>query len=156
MGWRPWGTLLDPRQHPAPAIPPTPARQPAPHPHPCSTFALPVGVCSKADVAAVLAVELSHECLVGVTNEQDGSIEGLNLLLATLMCLDADGPAAAPVVPLTFEPCSSQRREIQSSEPRDRSPAQYPRPTQEACCIHLFLPMFTEYLCARHCAGRWE
>lgn len=57
----------------------------------------------KAHVAAVLAVELCHECLVGVTDEQDGCIEGLNLLLAALMRLDADGPAAAPVVPLAFE-----------------------------------------------------
>ena len=61
-------------------------------------------MCSEADVAAVLAIELCHERLVGVTDEQDGGIEGLDLLLAALVRLDADGPAAAPVVPLTFEP----------------------------------------------------
>lgn len=76
--------------------------------HPSSTFAFPVGMRSKADVAAVLAVELRHECLVGVTDKQDGGIEGLDLLLAALVRLDADGPAAAPVVPLAFEPCRSQ------------------------------------------------
>lgn len=59
---------------------------------------------SEADVAAVLAVELRHEGLVRVTDEQDGGIEGLDLLLAALVCLDADGPPAAPVVPLTFKP----------------------------------------------------
>ena len=73
-------------------------------PFPSSTFALPVGMRSKANVAAVLAVELGHEGLVGVTDEQDGRIEGLDLLLAALVCLDADGPPAAPVVPLTFKP----------------------------------------------------
>lgn len=55
-------------------------------------------------MATILAVELRHESLVGVTNEQDGSIKGLDLLLAALVCLDADGPPAAPVVPLTFKP----------------------------------------------------
>lgn len=61
-------------------------------------------MCSEADVAAVLAVELRHEGLVGVADEQDGGIEGLDLLLAALVCLDADSPPAAPVVPLTFKP----------------------------------------------------
>lgn len=55
-------------------------------------------------MATVLAVELRHESLVGVANEQDGGIKGLDLLLAALVCLDADGPPAAPVVPLTFKP----------------------------------------------------
>lgn len=63
-----------------------------------------MGMCSKADVATILAVELRHESLVGVTNEQDGSIKGFDLLLAALVGLDADGPPAAPVVPLTFKP----------------------------------------------------
>ena len=73
-------------------------------PLPSGTFALPVGVGGEANVSAVLAVELRHEGLVGVADEQDGRVEGLNLLLATLMRLDADGPPTAPMVPLTFEP----------------------------------------------------
>lgn len=72
-------------------------------PFPSGTFALPVGMGSKANVSAVLAVELRHEGLVGVADEQDGRVEGLDLLLATLMRLDADGPPTAPVVPLTLE-----------------------------------------------------
>ena len=63
-----------------------------------------MGMGSKADVSAILAVELRHEGLVGVADEQDGRVEGLDLLLATLVRLDADGPPAAPVVPLTFKP----------------------------------------------------
>lgn len=73
-------------------------------PLPSHTFALPVRMRSEADVAAVLAVELRHEGLVGVADEQDGGIEGLDLLLAALVCLDANGPPAAPVVSLTFKP----------------------------------------------------
>lgn len=64
---------------------------------------------SKADVAAVFPVELRHQGLVGVTDEQDGRVEGLDLLLAALVCLDADGPPAAPVVPLTFKPFPQPR-----------------------------------------------
>ena len=63
-----------------------------------------MGVGSEADVSAVLAIELRHEGLVGVADEQDGRVEGLDLLLAALVRLDADGPPAAPVIPLTFEP----------------------------------------------------
>lgn len=36
------------------------------------TFALPVGVSREADVAPVFAVELCHQRLVGVSDEQDG------------------------------------------------------------------------------------
>lgn len=64
-----------------------------------------MGVRGEADVPPVLAVELGHQRLVGVADEQDGRVEGLNLLLAALVGLDADGPPAAPVVPLALEPC---------------------------------------------------
>lgn len=59
----------------------------------------------EADVTPIFAVELGHQSLVGVADEQDGSIKGFNLLLATLMGFDANRPPAAPVVPLTLEPC---------------------------------------------------
>lgn len=71
---------------------------------PHSTFALPVGMGSKADVSTILPVELRHEGLVGVADEQDRCVKGLYLLLATLMCLDTDSSPTAPVVPLTFKP----------------------------------------------------
>lgn len=74
------------------------------HPIPPRTFALPVCVGREADVAPVFAVELGHERLVGVPDEQDGRVEGLDLLLAALVRLDADGPPAAPVVALPLEP----------------------------------------------------
>lgn len=133
------------------------SRQPWLHPpHPSCTFALPVGMRSKADVTAVLAVELRHERLVGVADEQDGGIEGLDLLLAALVRLDAYGPAAAPVVPLAFEPCHRQGGG-QGGEPRDVSPAQSPRPPQESSHLHSFPAIFTEHLlCAGHCADVWE
>lgn len=59
---------------------------------------------SKSDMATILPVEFGHERFVWVTDEQDGRVEGLNLLLAALVGLDADGPAAAPVIPFAFEP----------------------------------------------------
>lgn len=73
-------------------------------PRPSGTFASPVRMGGKADVATVLAVELGHEGLVGVSDKQDGGVEGLNLLLAALVRFDADGPPTTPVVPLAFEP----------------------------------------------------
>lgn len=50
-----------------------------------------------------LAVELSHEGAVRVSNQQDGRVEHLNLFLTTLVGLDADAAAALPVVLLSFE-----------------------------------------------------
>lgn len=70
---------------------------------PSCTFAFPVGVGGKAYVASIFAVELCHEGLVGVADEQDSRVEGLDLLLAALVGLDADGPPASPVVAFTFE-----------------------------------------------------
>lgn len=69
---------------------------------------------SKAYVASILAVELSHEGFVGVSDEQNSCIEGFNLLLATLMGLDADGPPTTPVVSLAFEPYPQPRQEVRS------------------------------------------
>lgn len=83
------------------------------HPIPPCTFALPVCVGRKADMAPVLSVELGHERLVGVPDEQDGRVEGLNLLLATLVRLDADGPPAAPVVTLPLEPFPGREERAQ-------------------------------------------
>lgn len=81
-----------------------PAPRPAPPRGPDLTFALPVRMRGEAHVASVLAVELGHERLVGVADEQHGGVEGLDLLAAALVRLDADGPPAAPVVPLALEP----------------------------------------------------
>lgn len=50
-----------------------------------------------------LAVELGHEGAVRVSNQQDGRVKHLNLLLTTLMCLDTDAAATLPVVLLPFE-----------------------------------------------------
>lgn len=72
------------------------------------TFAFPVGVGSEADVPAVLAIELRHQGLVGVADEQDGRVKGLDFLLAALVGFDADGPSAPPVISLAFEPFPSQ------------------------------------------------
>lgn len=66
---------------------------------------------SEADVPPVFAVELGHQRLVGVPDEQDGRVEGFNLLLATLMGFDADRPPASPVVPLALEPCRDRASE---------------------------------------------
>lgn len=139
-----------------------PARQvpPAPPLH-ISTFALPVGMRSKADVAAVLAVELSHEGLVGVPDEQDGSVEGLDLLLATLVCLDADGPPAAPMVSLTFKPFPQPGGGEHGSEFGEAgSPAHVSQSPEESSYVHSFTHSFThifteDLLCARHCPGSW-
>lgn len=97
-----------PRPFPAPSLPHL--APPSPFLLPGLTFSLPVRVRCKTYVAAVLAVELSHQRLVGVADDQDGGVEGLDLLLPTLVGLDADGPPAAPVVPLTFEPFRIQPR----------------------------------------------
>lgn len=101
-------TLQLPRPGPQ-AVAPLGFSTPGPPLCPCwcssPTFALPVGVRGEADVPPVLAVELGHQRLVGVADQQDGRVEGLDLLLAALVGLDADGPPAAPVVPLALEPC---------------------------------------------------
>lgn len=55
-------------------------------------------------MAAVLPVELCHQGLVGVPDHQDAGVERLDLLPAALVRLNADGPAAAPVVALPFKP----------------------------------------------------
>ena len=64
-----------------------------------------MGVSREADVPPVFTVELRHQSLVGVSDEQDGRIEGFDLLLAALVGFDANRPPASPVVPLTLEPC---------------------------------------------------
>lgn len=118
------------------------------------TFALPVGVRSEADVAAILAIELRHERLVGVTDEQDGGVEGLDLLLAALVRLDADGPAAAPVVPLAFEPWARGGKGVQHSEqgrpgvPPNRSPTPGGlggAPALIQAPVHCFLYLLSTY-----------
>lgn len=82
------------------------------HPGPAGahqpTFALPVGVSRETDVPPVFAVELCHQSLVGVSDEQDGRIEGFDLLLAAFMGFDANRPAASPVVSLALEPCQDR------------------------------------------------
>ena len=59
-------------------------------------------------MTTILAVEFSHQGFVWVTDDKDAGVKGLDLLLATLMGLDADGPAAAPVVTLPLEPLVKQ------------------------------------------------
>lgn len=100
--------------HPsAPAVGLPRAQSPT-HPIHPNTFALPVCVGREANVAPVLAVELGHERLVGVPDDQDGRVEGLDLLLAALVRFDADGPPAAPVVPLPLEPFPGREGRAQS------------------------------------------
>ena len=59
-------------------------------------------------MAAVLAVELGHEGLVGVTDHEDAGVERLDLLLPALVGLYTHGSPAAPVVSLAFEPCGGE------------------------------------------------
>lgn len=54
-------------------------------------------------MSGALAVEFSNEGPVGVSNQQDGRVEHLDLLLTTLVGLYADAAAALPVVFLSFE-----------------------------------------------------
>lgn len=58
-------------------------------------------------MATVFSVKLCHEGFVGVSDHDDARVEGFDLLPATLVCLNADGPAAPPVVPLPFKPCTT-------------------------------------------------
>lgn len=69
------------------------------------TFSFPVGLRSESNMAAIFAVEFSHEGLVGVADHQDAGVKGLNFFPAALVCLYANCPAAAPVVPLSFKTC---------------------------------------------------
>lgn len=64
-----------------------------------------MGLRSESYMATILAVEFSHERLVGVADHQDAGVEGLDFFPATLVCLYANCPAASPVVPLTFKTC---------------------------------------------------
>ena len=54
-------------------------------------------------MAAVFAVELRHEGLVGVPDHENARVEGFDLFLPALMGLDADGPSTPPVVSLPLE-----------------------------------------------------
>lgn len=54
-------------------------------------------------MSGTLAVELGHEGAVGVSDEQHGRVEHLNLFLAALVRLHADAAAAPPVVLLPLE-----------------------------------------------------
>lgn len=54
-------------------------------------------------MSSTFAVEFCHEGAVRVSNEQDGRIKHLNLLLTALMGLYADAAATLPVVLLSFE-----------------------------------------------------
>lgn len=54
-------------------------------------------------MSGTLAVELSHEGAVGVSDEQHGRVKHLNLFLAALVRLHADAAAALPVVLLPLE-----------------------------------------------------
>lgn len=50
-----------------------------------------------------LAVELRHERVVGVPDQQDGRVVHLDLSLPTLVSLHADGPPALPVILLALK-----------------------------------------------------
>lgn len=56
-------------------------------------------------MSGTLAVKLCHKGAVRVSNQQDGRIKHLNLLLTALVGLHADAAAALPVVLLPFETC---------------------------------------------------
>ena len=58
-------------------------------------------------MAAIFSVKFCHEGFVGVSDHDDAGVEGLDLLLAALMCLDADRPPTPPVVPLPFKSCET-------------------------------------------------
>ena len=73
-------------------------------------------------MTTILAVEFSHQGFVWVTDDKDAGVKGLDLLLATLMGLDADGPAAAPVITLPLEPLVKQYNKNQFSFPSSFCP----------------------------------
>lgn len=73
------------------------------------TFSFPVGLRSESYMAAVLAVEFSHEGLVWVADHQDAGVEGLDFFPATFVCFYANSPATAPVIPLPFKTCRVRR-----------------------------------------------
>ena len=60
-------------------------------------------------MAAIFSVKFSHEGFVGVSDHEDAGVKGFNLLLAALVCLNADRPSAPPVVPLPFKSCETSR-----------------------------------------------
>lgn len=73
--------------------------------HSYCTFPPPVSLGSKSNVSSIFAVKLCHESFVGVSDHKDARVEGFNLFLATLMCLNADSPSTPPVVSLSFKSC---------------------------------------------------
>ena len=54
-------------------------------------------------MAAVFAVELRHEGLVGIPDHENPGVKGFDLFLAALMGLDADSPATPPVISLPLK-----------------------------------------------------
>ena len=54
-------------------------------------------------MAAIFAVELRHEGLVGVPDHENAGVKGFDLFLPALMGLDADGPSTPPVVSLPLK-----------------------------------------------------
>lgn len=72
-----------------------------------ATFPLPVSLGGKSNVSTIFAVKLCHESFVGVSDHDNARVEGFNLFLATLMCLNADSPSTPPVVSLPFKSCET-------------------------------------------------
>lgn len=58
-------------------------------------------------MAAIFSVKFCHEGFVGISDHEDAGVKGFDLLLAALMCFNADGPPTPPVVPLPFKSCET-------------------------------------------------
>lgn len=71
------------------------------------TFPSPVSLGGKSDVAAIFPVKFCHQGFVRVSYDQNAGVKRFYLLFAALVRLNADGPAATPVVSLPFEPCET-------------------------------------------------
>lgn len=67
------------------------------------TFALPVLVRGVAEMSCAFAIELGHERAVRVSDQQDGRVVHVDVALAALVRLHADGASAFPVILLTLE-----------------------------------------------------
>lgn len=71
------------------------------------TLSSPVGLGGESNVATIFSVKFCHEGFVGVSDHEDAGVKGFDLLLAALMCFNADCPPTPPVVPLPFKSCET-------------------------------------------------
>lgn len=76
------------------------------------TFAFPMLVRGIAKMSSAFAIKLSHERAVRVPDQQDGWVIHLDVTLAALMCLHADGASTFPVILLALEAWTGGRFEM--------------------------------------------